>query len=86
MNFTLTEDQIAFRDLATQFSRQELLPHAADWDRESTFPIETLRRAGELGFLSLYAPESMGGWAYHGWTRAWFSNSLPWDVPQLQLI
>ncbi|WP_448217378.1 acyl-CoA dehydrogenase family protein [Endozoicomonas sp. 2B-B] len=61
MNFTLTEDQIAFRDLAAQFSRQELLPHAADWDRDSTFPIETLRRAGKLGFLSLYAPESMGG-------------------------
>ncbi|WP_257253983.1 MULTISPECIES: acyl-CoA dehydrogenase family protein [unclassified Endozoicomonas] len=61
MNFNLTEDQIAFRDLAAQFSRQELLPNAADWDRDSVFPIETLKRAGKLGFLSLYAPESMGG-------------------------
>ncbi|WP_252179611.1 acyl-CoA dehydrogenase family protein [Endozoicomonas sp. 4G] len=61
MNFTLTEDQIAFRDLAAQFSRQELLPNAADWDRDSIFPIETLKKAGKLGFLSLYAPESMGG-------------------------
>ena len=61
MNFNLTEDQIAFRDLAAQFSQQELLPNAADWDRDSTFPIQTIKNAGKLGFLSLYAPEKMGG-------------------------
>ncbi|KEQ12156.1 acyl-CoA dehydrogenase family protein [Endozoicomonas numazuensis] len=61
MNFNLTEDQIAFRDLAAQFSQQELLPNAADWDRDSVFPVETIKKAGNLGFLSLYAPEKMGG-------------------------
>ncbi|MGI9278821.1 MAG: acyl-CoA dehydrogenase family protein [Endozoicomonas sp.] len=61
MNFNLTEDQIAFRDLAAQFSQQELLPNAADWDRDSIFPIQTIKNAGKLGFLSLYAPEKMGG-------------------------
>ena len=61
MNYNLTEEQMAFRDLARQFSETELLPHAAKWDSESYFPIEVIRAAGDLGFCALYTSESMGG-------------------------
>ena len=63
MDFNLTEDQEAFRDLAQQFSDAELAPHAARWDRESIFPVETIQAAGKLGFCSLYANEKIGGLA-----------------------
>jgi alkylation response protein AidB-like acyl-CoA dehydrogenase len=61
MNFDLTDDQLAFADTAKQFAEQELAPHAAKWDREHIFPKEVIQKAGELGFCSLYSPESEGG-------------------------
>jgi len=61
MNFDLTDDQLAFADTAKQFAEQELAPHAAMWDREHIFPKAVIQKAGELGFCSLYSPESEGG-------------------------
>lgn len=61
MNFDLTEDQQAFAEVATQFSQQELAPHAARWDKEHYFPKEVIQKAGELGFCGLYTPEEAGG-------------------------
>ena len=61
MNFNLNEDQQAFADVAAQFARQALAPYAAQWDKDHTFPVDTLRQAGELGFCGLYTPEEDGG-------------------------
>jgi alkylation response protein AidB-like acyl-CoA dehydrogenase len=61
MNFDLTEDQITFQTLAKSFSDKELKPHAARWDADSEFPVETIKKAGALGFCSLYVPEQYGG-------------------------
>ena len=63
MDFELTEDQRAFADTARAFAQSELAPHAAEWDREATFPREAIAKAGELGFCGLYAPENAGGLA-----------------------
>jgi alkylation response protein AidB-like acyl-CoA dehydrogenase len=63
MNFELTEEQRAFADSAGAFAASELAPHAAQWDREQTFPREAIGRAGDLGFCGLYAPERIGGLA-----------------------
>ncbi|WP_116475089.1 acyl-CoA dehydrogenase family protein [Zobellella maritima] len=61
MDFELTDEQVAFADMATAFARNELAPFAADWDQQQHFPVEILRKAGELGFCSLYTPETAGG-------------------------
>lgn len=61
MNFELTDDQLAFAETAKQFSDQELAPFAAQWDRDHIFPIDTFKKAGELGFCGLYSPEDAGG-------------------------
>ncbi|ABC27542.1 Acyl-CoA dehydrogenase [Hahella chejuensis KCTC 2396] len=61
MNFELSEQQIAFRDSARAFAEKELAPYAAEWDATAHFPVETIRKAGEMGFLSLYTPEEWGG-------------------------
>jgi len=61
MNFELSEDQQAFSDTAKQFADHEMAPFAAKWDREHHFPIDVLRKAGELGFCGLYTPEDAGG-------------------------
>ncbi|WAM54140.1 acyl-CoA dehydrogenase family protein [Vreelandella venusta] len=61
MNFELSEDQVAFADMARAFAQNELEPNAAQWDAEAFFPVDVIRKAGELGFCSLYAPERVGG-------------------------
>ena len=61
MNYTLTEDQTAFQDVARQFSDKALAPHAAEWDDSKIFPKAVIAEAGELGFCGLYCPEAVGG-------------------------
>jgi len=61
VDFNLNEDQRAFQDMAASFSRDELAPHAADWDENSHFPIPTLKKAAELGFGGIYVKEEVGG-------------------------
>ncbi|MCO4838223.1 MAG: acyl-CoA dehydrogenase family protein [Oceanospirillaceae bacterium] len=63
MNFDLNEDQIAYVDLAQQFSINELAPHAAMWDAQAMFPKSTLKQAGQLGFCGLYSDPGIGGLA-----------------------
>lgn len=61
MNFDLTEEQQAFQSTARQFARDEMMPHARDWDEGSVFPVETLRAAAALGFGGIYVKEDVGG-------------------------
>src|SRR5471032_681819 len=61
MNFTLTEEQRAFQSTARQFARDEMMPHARDWDENETFPVEALRKAAALGFGGITVKEDVGG-------------------------
>ncbi|GLR00042.1 acyl-CoA dehydrogenase family protein [Dyella mobilis] len=57
----LTDEQQAFREAARDFAQAELAPFAAQWDAQSEFPREAIRKAGELGFCGLYTDEQAGG-------------------------
>lgn len=61
MDFELSEDQRAFQATARQFARDEMMPHARDWDENETFPVDTLRKAAELGFGGIYVKDDVGG-------------------------
>jgi alkylation response protein AidB-like acyl-CoA dehydrogenase len=61
MDFDLTEEQQAFQSTARQFARDEMMPHARDWDEGSVFPVETLRAAAALGFGGIYVKDDVGG-------------------------
>ena len=61
MDFELSEEQRAIQDTAREFARAEMMPHARDWDENSTFPVETLRKAAALGFGGIYVKEDVGG-------------------------
>lgn len=61
MEMELNEEQLAFVQAAREFAQGELAPYAAQWDEQGIFPIEAFRRAGELGFCGLYAPQKIGG-------------------------
>lgn len=61
MDFSFTDEQQAFRDLARGFAEEQMLPHAREWDEKSIFPVETLRAAALLGFGGIYIREDVGG-------------------------
>jgi alkylation response protein AidB-like acyl-CoA dehydrogenase len=63
VDFSLTEDQLAFVESARAFSEGALAPNAASWDESSHFPKDVLALAGELGFMGMYTPEAAGGLA-----------------------
>jgi len=62
-----SEDQAAIVQMVRQFATESLAPHAAEWDETHYFPVEVLRRAGELGMGGIYSREQFGG---SGLTRA----------------
>ncbi len=61
MDFGLTEQQRMIQETARDFAKRELAPHAAQWDREETFPAAAVKKLGELGFMGINVPEQYGG-------------------------
>lgn len=49
------------REAMRDFSQQQLLPHAATWDRERRFPREALTQLAQLGAFGIAVPEDLGG-------------------------
>jgi butyryl-CoA dehydrogenase len=61
MQFSLTEEQQAVQKTARDFATNEVLPKAAEIDREHRHPAELVTRMAELGFLGIAIPEQHGG-------------------------
>jgi alkylation response protein AidB-like acyl-CoA dehydrogenase len=61
MDFNLTEDQIAYQEVARSFAEKELAPHASEWDAKKIFPREAIKKAAESGFCGVYVSEDVGG-------------------------
>ncbi|HEY5692769.1 MAG TPA: acyl-CoA dehydrogenase [Cyclobacteriaceae bacterium] len=62
MNFELTEEQIAVRDAAREFANSELLPGVIERDSNAKFPLDQIKKMGELGFMGMMVdPKYNGG-------------------------
>src|SRR5919205_3475313 len=61
MDFSLTPEQTAVRQLAADFVDREILPHAAAWDRAESVDLGIVKQLGQLGFLGQTIPEEYGG-------------------------
>ena len=61
MDFELSEELIAVRDLAREFAEKEIAPTAAKDDKEHAFRKDLVKKMGELGFYGAVIPESYGG-------------------------
>jgi acyl-CoA dehydrogenase len=61
VDFTLTEEQRALREMAHDFAAKEMRPVAWEYDRDGTWPEEILRKAWELGIMNAHLPEEYGG-------------------------
>lgn len=57
----LSEEHEAFRAVVRDFATSEIEPHAAAWDRDHYFPVDTVLAMGDLGLFGLIFPEEYGG-------------------------
>jgi len=61
MNFDLNENQKMIAQMVRDFAEKEIRPHMNKWDDEEYFPVDTMKKMGELGLLGIYIPEEYGG-------------------------
>ncbi|HAR49139.1 acyl-CoA dehydrogenase [Smithella sp. SCADC] len=61
MSFQLNEEQKMVRLMARDFARKELEPEAARRDKEGIFPVEVVKKMGQLGLLGMMVPVEYGG-------------------------
>ena len=61
MNFEYNQDQLAIQEMAKNFAVTEFAPYASEWDQNEIFPVETLKKAAELGLAAIYVNERYGG-------------------------
>lgn len=62
MNFEYTEEQKAVQGAARDFAVNELLPGVIERDTHQKFPVDQIRKMGELGFMGMMVdPKYNGG-------------------------
>jgi acyl-CoA dehydrogenase len=61
IDFTLTDEQLAIREMAHDFAEKEIRPVAWEYDRDATWPQDIIDKAGELGLMNGHLPEEYGG-------------------------
>jgi alkylation response protein AidB-like acyl-CoA dehydrogenase len=61
MDFRLSDEQKQIAEMVRDFAEQEIRPHVMEWDEAQHFPIEVMKKLGELGMLGIIFPEEYGG-------------------------
>lgn len=61
MDFSLTAEQLMFREQVLKFARKEIAPRVQENDLQSRFDTESWAKLGEFGLLGLHFPEELGG-------------------------
>ena len=61
VDFEYTPEQIQLRKAVREFAEAEIAPHVMEWDEAQTFPLEVVRKLGELGYMGSIFPEDLGG-------------------------
>ncbi len=78
VDFTLTDEQKALRDMAHDFAEKEIRPVAWEFDKDGTWPQRILEKAWELGLMNSHIPEEYGGPGVSALEGALIEEELAW--------
>jgi alkylation response protein AidB-like acyl-CoA dehydrogenase len=89
IDFRLSEEELAFRDMARAFSRAEIEPRWRQADADAEFPLELLPLAAKQGLMGLSLPEEAGGQGATTWHEVTLTEpccsgrclKVPWSSP-----
>ena len=56
-----SESVLMVANMAKDFAEKHIRPNVMDWDESQTFPVETMKKMGELGLLGVLVPEKYNG-------------------------
>lgn len=66
-NYGLTEEQKAVRESAKKFTEKEILPVINEYEVKGRYPLDLIKKIGQLAIWGQSFPESTAGW---GWTSS----------------
>lgn len=78
IDFTLTEDQTALKEMAHEFAEKEMRPKAAKYDEGHEFPEDVMKKAFAVGFLNCAVPVEYGGPGLNDLDTTIISEELAW--------
>lgn len=61
MNFELNDNQRMIKQMVSDFAEKEIRPNLNQWDHDEHFPVDVMKKMGELGLLGIFVPEEYGG-------------------------
>lgn len=61
ISFEINNTQLHIQELASKFAQEEIFPNVIERDRNAIFPLDIIRKMGELGFLGMMVPTQWGG-------------------------
>jgi len=71
-----THEHNMIRQTVQRFAKEEIAPHAAEWDEEGIFPREIFRKAGDLGLFGIRIDPKWGGAGLDWWATAAYVEAL----------
>ncbi|MCW3063826.1 MAG: acyl-CoA dehydrogenase domain protein [Solirubrobacterales bacterium] len=84
VDFTLTDEQKAMREMAHDFATKEIRPVAWELDKDGTFPEEVIKKAWEVGLMNTHIPEEYGGPGLNYLEGCLIEEELSWGCSGVQ--
>jgi alkylation response protein AidB-like acyl-CoA dehydrogenase len=61
VDFDYTPEQVQLRREVRDFAAKEIAPHVMEWDENQIFPLDVIKKLGQLGYMGAIFPEEYGG-------------------------
>ena len=84
VDFTLTDEQKALKEMAHDFAEKEMRPVAWEYDVDGTFPQDIIQKAWEVGLMNSHIPEEYGGAGASYFEGTLIEEELAWGCSGIQ--
>ncbi|MBK5220096.1 MAG: acyl-CoA dehydrogenase family protein [Thermoleophilia bacterium] len=84
VDFTLTDEQKALKEMAHDFAEKEMRPVAWEYDVDGTFPQDIIDKAWEVGLMNSHIPEEYGGAGASYFEGTLIEEELAWGCSGIQ--
>ena len=83
-DFSVSEEHKGLIETARRFTKERIIPVAAECDRDSRFPMDVFKDAWELGIINPTVPEAYGGAGFGELENALITEELAYGCTGIQ--